>query len=73
MSQAPRDQPEHHLPAPWRWLGVTMAALSVLPMWHALAAVSRQDYVAGLLLAGLTWLLARTGVELVGPDQSGET
>jgi hypothetical protein len=50
-----------------------MAALSVLPMWHALAAVSRQDYVAGLLLAGLTWLLARTGVELVGPDQSGET
>ena len=46
-----------------------MALASTWPLWQAMAAVADQDYVAALLLAALTWLLARTGVELAGIDR----
>lgn len=54
-----------------RWLGVGLALLSTWPLWHALAAVGEQDYVGALVLSGLSWLLARTGVELSGLDREG--
>ncbi len=46
------------------WLGVAIALLSLWPMARALDAVALRDYLGGLLLLGLTWVLARTGVEL---------
>jgi hypothetical protein len=36
------------------------------PMWAALEAVGSRDYLGGLLLLGLTYVVARTGVELAG-------
>lgn len=47
-----------------RALGVGLALLSLWPLHHALRAVEARDYLAGLLLVGLTWVVARTGVEL---------
>lgn len=57
-----------------RWLGVLLALLAVWPMAYALDAVGGKDYLGGILLLGLTWLIARTGVELVAAspeDPSG--
>ena len=47
-----------------RWLGVAVALASAWPMAHALDAVGSRDYLGAVLLLGLTWILARTGVEL---------
>lgn len=52
-----------------RAVGVGLAVTSTWPVWHALGAVGEQEYVAALLLGGLGWLLARTGVELAGLDK----
>ena len=46
------------------WLGVAIALLSLWPMTRALDAIALRDYLGGGLLLGLTWVLARTGVEL---------
>ena len=48
------------------WLGVALALLALWPLAHALDAIAVRDYLGGWLLLGLTWVLARTGVELVG-------
>jgi len=48
---------------------VGLAVVSTWPVWHALGAVGEQEYVAALLLGGLGWLVARTGVELAGLDK----
>ena len=36
------------------------------PLTRALDAIALRDYLGGSLLLGLTWVLARTGVELAG-------
>ena len=48
-----------------RVAGVTCALLSCLPAWHGLAAIAESDYLGAILALGLTWILGRTGVELV--------
>lgn len=48
-----------------RVAGVTCALLSCLPAWHGLAAIAESDYLGASLALGLTWVLARTGIELV--------
>lgn len=48
------------------WLGVSLALLALWPLMRALDAIGARDYLGGLLLLGLTWVLARTGVELTG-------
>lgn len=48
------------------WLGVALAVLAVWPLARALDAIAVRDYLGGALLLGLTWVLARTGVELAG-------
>lgn len=68
MNQSPLDT-SSPAASRLRWLGVALALLSTWPLWHALAAVGEQDYVGALVLSGLTWLLARTGVELSGLDR----
>ena len=45
--------------------GVVLTAVSLWPMSAALDAVARHDGVGGLLLLGVTWVVARSGVELV--------
>lgn len=52
------------------WLGVAIALLSLWPMSRALDAIALRDYLGGLLLLGLTWALARTGVELTALGRS---
>jgi len=47
-----------------RWLGVALALASVWPMARALDALSVHDYLAGIILLALTYVAARTGVEL---------
>ena len=47
-----------------RWLGVAVALAAAWPMAHALDAVGSRDYLGAVLLFGLTWIVARTGVEL---------
>lgn len=47
-----------------QWLGVALAALAVWPMARALDALTAHDYLGGILLLALTYLPARTGVEL---------
>jgi hypothetical protein len=49
-----------------RWLGVAIVLGASWPMWEALEAVGSRDYLGGLLLLGLTYVVARTGVELAG-------
>lgn len=51
------------------WLGVVLALLALWPLARALEAVALRDYLGGALLLGLTWVLARTGVELAGLGQ----
>ncbi len=46
------------------WLGVALALLALWPLARALDALALRDYLGGGLLLGLTWVLARTGVEL---------
>jgi hypothetical protein len=48
------------------WLGVLLALLALWPLARALDAIALRDYLGGGLLLGLTWVLARTGVELAG-------
>ena len=48
------------------WLGVVLALLALWPLTRALDAIALRDYLGGSLLLGLTWVLARTGVELAG-------
>ena len=48
------------------WLGVVLALLALWPLARALDAIAVRDYLGGGLLLGLTWVLARTGVELAG-------
>ncbi len=47
-----------------RWLGVALAVLAVWPMARALDALTARDYLGGILLLALTYVPARTGVEL---------
>lgn len=46
------------------WLGVALALLAIWPLARALDAIALRDYLGGVLMLGLTWVLARTGVEL---------
>ena len=48
-----------------RVAGVLCALLSCLPAWHGLSAIAQSDYFGATLALGLTWILGRTGVELV--------
>ncbi len=54
-----------------RWLGIALALLAVWPMARALDAVGAKDYLGGVLLLGITYVLARTGVELVAAVRPG--
>ena len=54
-----------------RVAGVICALLSCLPAWHGLQAIAESDYFGATLALGLTWILARTGIELVA--MSGAT
>ncbi|MSQ83627.1 MAG: hypothetical protein EXR77_12190 [Myxococcales bacterium] len=48
----------------WRWLGGALALFATWPMVEAMQAVAHKDYLAGALLIGLTWVVARTGLDL---------
>jgi hypothetical protein len=54
-----------------RVLGVALASASLWPLHYALRAVETRDYLAGLLLIGLTWVVARTGVEVAALPSNG--
>lgn len=54
-----------------RWLGIALALLAVWPMARALDAVGAKDYLGGALLLGITYVLARSGVELVAAVRPG--
>ncbi len=45
-------------------LGIVLALTALWPLARALDAIALRDYLGGVLLLGLTWVLARTGVEL---------
>ncbi|MBM4342364.1 MAG: hypothetical protein FJ100_03185 [Deltaproteobacteria bacterium] len=47
-----------------QWAGAVLALASGWPMWEAMTAVARKDYLAGLLLVCLTWVIARSGLDL---------
>jgi hypothetical protein len=47
-----------------RWLGILLALLAIWPMAYALDAIGAKDYLGGALLLAITYVLARTGVEL---------
>ncbi len=46
--------------------GFVLITCSCWPVWHGLATLADRDYLATALTLGLAWVLARTGVELVG-------
>ena len=48
-----------------RVVGVALALTSLWPLALALDAIGAHDYLAGTLLGGLTWVAARSGVDLV--------
>jgi len=52
-----------------RWLGVLLTLLAVWPMAHALQALADKDYLAGSLLLALTYVIARSGVELAQAER----
>jgi hypothetical protein len=55
-----------------RAVAVAVRVLGVaLALHYALRAVETRDYLAGLLLVGLTWVVARTGVELAALPSNG--
>ncbi len=47
-----------------QWAGAALALAATWPMWEAMAAVARKDYLAGVLLVCLTWVVARSGLDL---------
>ena len=51
------------------WLGAALVLLALWPLTQALDALTVHDYLGGALLLGLTWVLARSGVELAGWGQ----
>lgn len=60
--QQESDLPDSH---PFvRWTGIALAIAATWPMAEALQAIARKDYLAGALLLGLTWVVARTGLDL---------
>lgn len=46
------------------WLGLVLGLVAIWPLSAALDAVAARDYLGGALLLGLTWVVARSGVEL---------
>ncbi|MSP90611.1 MAG: hypothetical protein EXR79_02215 [Myxococcales bacterium] len=48
-----------------RFVGLGLALASLWPLALALDAIAIHDYLAGTLLGGLTWVAARSGVDLV--------
>lgn len=53
------------------WTGILLMAAAFWPLSHALDAVGARDYLGAILLAGLTWAIARAGVELASLAGSG--
>lgn len=53
-----------------RWLGILLALLAIWPMACALDAIGTKDYLGGALLLGITYVLARTGVELTASHRT---
>lgn len=51
-------------------LGVALTGASLWPMSQLLAAVAQRDWLGALLLLAVTWLLARSGVELAASAQA---
>jgi len=50
-------------------LGIALALTAAWPLTYALDAVGSKDYLGGALLLGLTWVVARTGVELAADEE----
>ncbi len=49
----------------WRHgVGALCAMASCWPIWQAMEALSKSDYLAAGIGLGLAWILGRTGVEL---------
>lgn len=46
------------------WIGVALAIGATAPAIAAMRAIEGRDYLATLLLVGLTWVIARTGIDL---------
>lgn len=56
-----------------RLVGGVLALCALAPMAAALDALEAHDYLSGALLIGLTWVVARTGLDLaIGAAQGGE-
>lgn len=45
-------------------VGIALTAASLWPLWLALDAVAKRDWLGALLLLAASWLVARSGVEL---------
>lgn len=59
-------------PAVQRWLGTGLALAATWPMWSAMQSVENKDYLAAVLLTALTWVVARTGLDLATVRDSDE-
>lgn len=53
------------VPMARRLLAGLLELAALAPMIYALDALERRDYLAGGLLLVLTWVLARTGLDLL--------
>lgn len=49
--------------------GIALALASCAPAWGALEHLSSGDYLSAGLALGLTWILARAGLELTGSSR----
>lgn len=55
-----------------RWTGASLAVVATWPMVAALRAIESNDYLAGALLVALTWVVARTGLDLANTADADE-
>jgi hypothetical protein len=53
--------------------GIALTLASLWPLWLALDAVARRDWLGALLLMAGTWLVARSGLELTAGAQKTPT
>lgn len=68
--RGPENSPQPKVPLTRQLLAAVLELAALAPMVYALDALERRDYLAGGLLLLLTWVLARTGLDLLNSAEA---